>query len=79
MIRNFHCSEAIMGTAYKVGYWISFFLIFIGSWIYCIASYGFLIGVGLGWFPSLIAAAILSIFWPLLVLAVIILIALVSK
>lgn len=29
---------------------------FIGSWIYCIATYGYLFGVGLGWLPSLIVA-----------------------
>jgi hypothetical protein len=31
---------------------------FVISWIYCIASYGFLFGVGLGWLPSLIVAAV---------------------
>ncbi len=30
---------------------------FVSSWIYCIAAYGFLLGVGLGWLPSLIVAA----------------------
>lgn len=33
-------------------------LTFIGAWIYCIATYGFLIGVSLGWIPSAICAAI---------------------
>jgi hypothetical protein len=28
---------------------------FVGGWIYCIATYGFLLGVGLGWLPSSIA------------------------
>jgi hypothetical protein len=27
---------------------------FLGCWIYCIATYGFLLGVGFGWVPSLI-------------------------
>jgi hypothetical protein len=49
---------------YKVGYAISFVIVFLGCWIYCVAAYGFLLGVGLGWFPSIIAAAIVSIFWP---------------
>ena len=31
---------------------------FIASWIYCIASYGYLLGVGLGWLPSLIVAVV---------------------
>ena len=55
---------------YRIGYWIFFFLIFVGCWIYCMASYGFLIGVGIGWLPSIITAAIVSLFWPLIVLAV---------
>ena len=30
------------------------FLVFAAGWIYCVAAYGFLFGVGLGWLPSLI-------------------------
>ena len=41
---------------------ISAIIIFIGCWIYCIASYGFLLGVGLGWLPAIITASILSLF-----------------
>jgi hypothetical protein len=33
---------------------------FIGVYIYCIASYGFLFGFGLGWIPSGIVALIVS-------------------
>ena len=29
---------------------------FIVAWIYCIANYGFLLGVGLGWLPAAITA-----------------------
>lgn len=64
---------------YKVGYAISFVIVFLGCWIYCVATYGFLLGVGLGWFPSIIAAGIVSIFWPLLVLGVVVLIIAISK
>jgi hypothetical protein len=32
------------------------FITFVSSWIYCIATYGFLLGVGLGWLASLIVA-----------------------
>jgi hypothetical protein len=35
-------------------------LTFIGCWIYCIASSGFLLGVGLGWLPAGIVAAIVG-------------------
>ena len=31
---------------------------FFGSWIYCVSEYGYLMGFGLGWLPSLILAAI---------------------
>lgn len=64
---------------YIVGYWISFVVLFVGFWIYCIADYGFLIGVGIGWLPSAIAAGVLSAVWPLLVLGVIIVISKLSS
>ena len=44
---------------------------FIISWVYCIFHYGFLLGVGLGWLPSLICAAFARVVWPLLLLAII--------
>jgi hypothetical protein len=31
---------------------------FVGSWWYCTASYGYLLGFGLGWLPSIILAAL---------------------
>jgi len=58
------------GDGYELGYIISWVIIFIGCWIYCIAHYGFLWGVGLGWLPSLIAATLVSFFWPLLALVI---------
>jgi len=63
---------------YWFGYKICFGIVFIGCWIYCIAAYGFLLGVGLGWLPSLIAAGVIALAWPLvflllLIIAVIIL------
>lgn len=48
---------------------IAAFLTFIGSWIYCIATYGYLFGVGLGWLPSMIVAAVvygvMYVAWPI--------------
>ena len=58
-----------MGNWYQAGFYISFTILFLGFWIYCIATYGFLIGVGIGWLPALIAAGILSAVWPLLIVA----------
>ena len=51
---------------YELGAKITSWIVFIGSWIYCIAAYGFLFGVGLGWLPSLIVAVIAGILWPLI-------------
>ena len=62
---------------YWTGYKISFVFVFLGCWIYCIAAYGFLLGVGLGWLPSLIAAGIISLLWPLLLAGIVIIIVLV--
>lgn len=43
-------------------------IIFIISWLYCISTYGFLVGVTLGWIPSLIVAAIGGFLWPIPIL-----------
>jgi len=57
-------------NAYGIGVNITWVLIFIGTWIYCIATYGFLLGVGLGWLPAAITATVLCWFWPLYLLAI---------
>lgn len=61
------------GPSYSTGFVITALIPFIGSWIYCIATYGFLFGVGLGWLPSLIVAVIAGALWPLTIVAVAIL------
>lgn len=40
---------------------ISGVITFVGAWWYCAASYGFLIGFGLGWFPAAILAALVAL------------------
>ena len=65
----------IIVSIHGVGFLITGAITFIGFWIYCIATYGFLLGVSLGWFPSLIAAAIIGALWPLPILGIIVLIA----
>ena len=55
---------------YMVGYWIVWVPTFFISWIYCIGTYGFLLGVGLGWLPSIIAATVAGFLWPLIALIV---------
>jgi hypothetical protein len=56
-------------SKYSIGYWTTYVIIFVGCWIYCIAHYGFLLGVGLGWLPAMIVATVASFFWPLYALA----------
>lgn len=51
---------------YWVGRLWAMWIIFIGAWIYCIAAYGFLLGVGLGWLAAGITAFVLSFLWPLI-------------
>lgn len=46
------------------------FIVFVGTWIWCISEYGFLLGVGLGWLPSAIVAFLAAWLWPLIAIAV---------
>ncbi len=62
--------EENSGCWYWAGYWITWLLVFGGCWVYCISSYGFLIGVGVGWLPSSIAATVVSFFWPLILIGI---------
>ena len=61
---------------YAVGYAITAFITFIICYIYCIATYGFLLGVGLGWLPSGIVARIVGFLWPLVALLLVVILAL---
>lgn len=47
------------------------FVVFVACWFYCIAEYGFLLGGGLGWIPSAIAAGLAALLWPLAVVGAI--------
>lgn len=57
-------------AVYLVIAWIVGFVAFLASWAYCIFEYGFLLGAGIGWFPSMIVAYITGLAWPLVALAV---------
>ena len=59
---------------YAIGYFITWVIVFIGTWIYAIAAYGFLLGVGLGWLPAAITATIAAFVWPLIALAIVVII-----
>ena len=51
---------------YKIGFWITAAITFVGCYLYAIATYGFLLGVGLGWLPSIIVACIAGFLWPII-------------
>lgn len=68
-----------VSTIYSVGAWITGVLTFIACWLYAIATYGFLLGVGLGWLPSAIVAVIAAYLWPLLLIVVIVIAVLIFK
>ena len=55
------------------------FAIFLVCWIYCIATFGFLIGVGFGWFPSAIVGLIAYKLWPLLALLIFLIVIQINK
>lgn len=56
----------ILLTVYLLGAVVVGFITFVGAWGWCIYTYGFMIGVGFGWFPSLITGVIVGALWPLL-------------
>lgn len=58
----------ILKDVYAFLTFIAIILTFIGSWIYCMEEYGFLLGFGLGWLPSLLLAVLVSRVWPLVLL-----------
>lgn len=53
---------------YARGFVITSIITFFISYIYCIAAYGFLFGLGLGWLPSIIVAVVAGAIWPLIAL-----------
>ncbi len=65
-------------TVYPVGGFITGAITFIACWIYAIVSWGFLLGVGLGWIPSLFIAVIAGFIWPLLALVLVVGIAVIA-
>ncbi len=45
-------------------------LVFLACWLYAIASWGFLLGVGLGWIPAAAIGFIAAAIWPALLVLV---------
>lgn len=50
---------AYAGIGYVFGF-ITGIVTFIGTWVYCAMTYGFVLGLGLGWFPAAICAGIVG-------------------
>jgi hypothetical protein len=59
------------GDTYWGWAFITGILVFAGVWIYAMSEWGFLLGIMFGWIPSLIAAFVGGLLWPLIALAVI--------
>lgn len=53
--------------SYLIGYTVSWLIIFLGVFINAVEEWGFLLAIMFGWIPALIAATVISLFWPLLV------------
>lgn len=58
---------------YQIGFWITWVLVFLVVWIGCAADGG-IIGFCLGWIPAIIIAFISAFLWPLLALAIFVII-----
>lgn len=54
---------------YEKGAYIVGGIAFVIAWIYAIASYGFFLGVGLGWLPAAVIGFIAGVLWPLVLFA----------
>ena len=59
-------------TLYRVGFWITAVVTFFCCWIYTIVASGFIVGVLIGWLPSLIAAAVIGALWPVIVVGIVV-------
>ena len=56
---------------YITGAYITGVITFFGIWIYAFASWGFLVGLAIGWLPAMIGAYIFGFLWPLILLVVV--------
>ena len=64
---------------YSLGAAITAIVVFPVCWIYCVTTYGFFLGVGLGWFPSIVIAALAALLWPIIALSLIALLLFIFK
>ena len=62
---------------YFLGAFVVGGITFVIAWIYAIVTYGFFLGVGLGWIPAAIIGVVVGLLWPLVVLAILGIVALI--
>lgn len=55
---------------YAVGGVLTGGITFVGCWIYAIATFGWFLGLGLGWIPSLFIAYLVGFLWPLIAVVI---------
>ena len=55
---------------YLVVSWIIGFVSFAIAWVYAILTYGFFLGVGLGWIPALAIGFVCGLLWPIAVIVI---------
>lgn len=58
---------------YAVGAIITGVIAFFGIWVYSFVSWGFLVGLAIGWLPAIIGGFIAGVLWPLILLGLLIL------
>jgi hypothetical protein len=63
-----------MDDWYTIGAKITGGITFFVIWIYAFMSWGFLIGLAIGWLPAAIGATIIGLLWPLAAIAVLVII-----
>ena len=51
---------------YLIGFGLTAMPTFIATWIYAMINYGWFLGLGLGWLPSIFIALIVGALWPIL-------------
>lgn len=55
--RQSSCGSALLGLFVGIS-------VFFGSWGYAIKSYGWFLGLGLGWIPAFFLGIMAGMFWP---------------
>ena len=63
-------SHMSWGDVYGIGRLLTGVIVFAVCWIYAIVSFGWFLGIGLGWIPSLVIAGIAGFLWPVIAVAV---------